>query len=683
MSLLRQLLLSVTVVIVVILTGTLVFSVDGARDYLNAQLQAESDNAATSLALSLSQPSNQDPALRELLVTALFDSGQFQAIELHDTQGNELVSRRVERSAHVTAPDWFSTLLPLRAPHATRQVADGWTQVGELTVIADDSEARNSLWESTTRVLIWVLIAGLLWLAFVVGLMRWLRRALHDEITTQVDSIVEGRAAEPTKGRKQIADLLPDQQVITQARERVQASKQEAAQHIENLTVELNHDAVTGVPNRRYFMNELRRVLQNGESERAPSQVGHILLCRQRDLVAMSAALPRDQVDAWLRGVGERMQKVLGQFDDASLQLGRLNGSDFAVLIPDAEGPQAMLIAQNVRQALLEARIAVSPGRHCRWAFAMTDFVSGDDLSIVFSRLDTALMGAESAGHSDVETLLSTQASEGATHGIVGEAAWRSLLTNALAESHVQLAVQQANYGRKRTGPGRYEASLSISDPSHNQGEALSGFSFMPAAVRLGLSAELDARAIELAIDWLKSNRGELVVRVSVPSLLKPEFLDSLRKTLGTVAAAIMQEPSASAGRRDEASTDAGAEATPRTGASLLRRLVIELDAYGLASYPAEVTAFCKAMHDNGVRIGLRGVAQQLDAVARLQGLPVSYIKLGGGFMTDLESSQGAMSLLNAVIHTAAALRIKVLVDESPGEVAAMLLRDHGAQLKA
>lgn len=668
MSLLRQLLLSVTVAIIAILIGTVVFSVNGARDYLNAQLQAESDNAATSLALSLSQPSNQDPALRELLVTALFDSGQYDAIELRDTQGQELVSRRMESASRAGAPQWFDQMLPLRAPRATRQVSDGWTQVGELTVVADDSAARSALWDSSIRVLGWVALAGALWLAFVVLLMRWLRRALHEEITKQVDSIVDGQAVVPGRAHRQVADLMPGNYVIAQARERVQTSKQEAVERIESLTLELNHDPVTGVPNRRYFMNELRRALHSDGQTELTSQGGYVLLCRQRDLAAMAAALPRDQVDGWLRGVGEHLQQVLAGFSDSTLHLGRLNGSDFAVLISGVEGPQAMLVAQAVRRILLDARIHVAPGRQCRWAFAMTDFVAGDDLSVVFSRLDTALMASESAGHSDIETLLSTQSADGTPYGVVGEDAWRSLLTHAMTEGCVDLAVQPANYGKQRPGHQRYESTLTISDPAHNQGESLSGFSFMPAAVRLGLSAELDARAIQLALGWLAQNAGELVVRVSVQSLLKPEFLESVRSTWDAVA---MPEAKGATGH------------PPAAGATPLHRLIIELDAYGLSAYPAEVQQFCQIARKAGVRVGLRGVAQQLDAIARLQGLHVAYIKLGGGFMADLETSQGAISLLNAIIHTAMALRIKVLVDETPGDVAAMLLKDHGALLRS
>lgn len=661
MTVLRQLLLSVTVVMAVILAGTLVFSVNGAREYLSAQVQADSDNTATSLALLLSQPVHQDLVLRELLITALFDSGRFQAITLHDNQGGELVARRLQESADSPVPDWFSRMLPLRTPSATRQVMDGWTQSGELTVVADDSEARKALWDTSLKVFWWIVFAGLLWLVFVVGLMRWLKRALQAEITRQVESVADGQAVAADSVRKPLADLLPSSQVIAQARERVQASKQEAAQRIESLTLELNHDAVTGVPNRRYFMNELRRALQEPQDAEGGDDAhthvgGHVFLSRQRDLAEMAKLMSHQELDTWLRSVGERLQAALAGFPDFTLHAGRLNGPDFAVLISGADGPQAMLVAEAVRNALQEARIPLAPGRFCRWAFAMTDFAPGDELSVVFSRLDTALMAAESAGHTDIELLSGNQYSEGSSRTAVSEAAWRELLTHALEGSGVDLSVHRVVFGKQGRHRTRFESTLTITDPAHNQGEPLSGFSFMPAAVRLGLSPEMDARAIELGLAWLAGNAGELVVRISVASLLKPEFLDVTAQLFGAGQEGVADD--------------------------CLSRLILELDAYALAAYPAEVGALCEVAHAAGVRVGLRGVAQQLDVVARLQGLPIAYIKLAGGFVADLESSQGAVSLLNAVIHTATTQRIQVLVDDTPGETAAQLLRDHGALLR-
>lgn len=644
MSLLRQLLLSVTVVIVAILIGTLVFSINGARNYLNNQLQSESDNAATSLALTLSQPSNQDPATRELLITALFDSGQFSAIRLTNTKRETLVGRQLQRSPQSTAPDWFSKLLPLRHPSATREVSSGWTQVGALTVVADDTSAKNSLWESSSRIFMWVLAAGILWLAFVQVLLGWLKRSLHAEITRQVDAIADGKEASITTTPKAVADLLPSNNVIAQARERVQASREEASSKIESLTVELNTDSITALPNRRYFMNELRKALSTEENS------GYIMLFRQRDLVEIARAMPRDQVDAWLLEVGERLKQVVKMADNASMHVARLNGSDFVALVNGIEAAQAMGLAQEVRATLQESRIAITAGKLCRWAMAMTDYITGESLPEVISRLDTALMGAESSGGENVEVLLRRQQQSQSGKQIIGEEAWRDMLLGALANHNLSLSTTLANYGPEGSGPDRYEATLMLSAPQYGDGKLLSGYLFMPAAVRLGMSAEMDERALKLALNWLAYSKGDLVVRISAPSLIRDGFINNVTRVLNNN--------------------------------ENLNRLIVELDAFGLATYTAEFNDLAQKLQSLGVRIGLRGLSRQLDAVALLQGLPIFYIRMGGGFMEYLESSQGALTLLQAVMHTAAALDIHIQIDDTLGEMGGQLVENTGALLK-
>ena len=112
MSLLKQLLLSVSCAILAILIGTLWFSVDSARQYLSSQLQAQGESAATSLALTLSQPSNQDAITQELLISALYDTGQFEHIRFYDTSNAVVVERSAqqERQASTSSPEWFATV---------------------------------------------------------------------------------------------------------------------------------------------------------------------------------------------------------------------------------------------------------------------------------------------------------------------------------------------------------------------------------------------------------------------------------------------------------------------------------------------------------------------------------------------------------------------------------------------
>lgn len=94
MSLLKQLLLSVTMALLGILAGTLILSCNAARNYLAEQLHMQSENAASSLALSLSQPGSQDPVIQELLISALFDTGDFRSIEMYSPDGQLMHSRK-------------------------------------------------------------------------------------------------------------------------------------------------------------------------------------------------------------------------------------------------------------------------------------------------------------------------------------------------------------------------------------------------------------------------------------------------------------------------------------------------------------------------------------------------------------------------------------------------------------
>lgn len=649
MSLLRQLLLSVTVAIIVILAGTLVFSIDGARQYLNAQLQAQSENAASSLALSLSQPANQDEVTRELLIVALYDSGQFRDIQLIGIDGNVLVQRHMQPTgARGAAPAWFSNLLPLNTPTAVRHVSDGWKQVGELSVTSDDLSARNSLWGSSVRVFGLVIAAGLLWALFAIFLIRWLKRALKDEITEQVQAIVEGDIQTiPVSQRSRVAELAQATRMIVNVRQRVHATTQEQNARIESLELELNQDPVTGLANRKYFMNELRRALHTEAGQ--PFKDGYVLLFRQRDLAEVNASMSHDAVDNWLRTMGQRISRIATEFPQIKTQFARLNGSDFAMLIQASAGPDTTRIVQHVRQALDVLRVRLNDGRMCRWAMGLTDYSADADLSVVMSRLDDALMAAESAGHGDVEFIAEAGHKPGRVRVGSGEAAWRTLLVEALADDRLALSVETAAY-EGDLSPDRYEGSLILYEEGENS-EPLSGFLFMPAAVRLGMSAECDLRAIELGLAWLKDNVGELVVRVSLPSLLSPRFLP---ETLDRLK---------------------GLHTTPE----FTRRLTLEIDAHGIVSSPAEVQAFCQEVAAAGANVGLRRLAQQFDAMVHLHLASLSYIKLGGDFVKHLLVSPGGVQLMVAVTETAIGLGMKVYVDDIPDNDTRLMMQEYGA----
>ena len=670
MSLLKQLLISVTVAILAILAGTLALSIGSARQYLDGQLQSEGENAATSLALSLSQPANQDPVTQELLMMALFDGGQFRRIALTSPEGQALFerkrpapdtdapdqARKSEKSYDV--PSWFDQLLPLRAPQAQRVISDGWKQVGQLTLEVDNSYARQALWSSSVRMAGLVVTAGLAWALFVVLLLQWFRRVLQQEISAQVQAIgLDGGQAESSgagsssarpPAKAAVAELVPVLSAIADTRERVQATALEQMARIESLELEVNRDPVTQLPNRKYFVNELRRALSGADGGAAH---GYVMLFRQRDLLALNTQMTRASADAWLTSVGEHVQQVLRDHAEGSPQIARLNGSDFVVLMPALAGPQAMTLVQQIRQVLLSMRIMLSGGHWCRWSFALTDYSPSSSVTGVLSRLDYGLMRAESSGQADVEYV--AYGDDEIVSNMAGETLWRQMLIAALETPGVlALSVQPLLLKGNHRAQQRSEASLTLRPVS---GEMLMGSLFLPVAVRLGLSADFDLRAVTLGRNWLlQEAESELVLRISLPSLAQPDFLPRLREQLDTT------------------------QWLPH-----LPRLCLELDAHGLMAYPHEVAEFCSAMAMMGVGVGLRRLDQQPQALTQLHKLPLRYVKLGGDFTEQAWQSPGASHLLQAMTETAAGLGIQVVVTDSVNAETAQLLHKRNAMTRS
>ncbi len=76
MSLLRQLALIISALFLLVFAGTLVISVNNTRIYLMEQMQSHAQDTATSLALSLKPPiEQQDWPTVNSMVDAIFDRG--------------------------------------------------------------------------------------------------------------------------------------------------------------------------------------------------------------------------------------------------------------------------------------------------------------------------------------------------------------------------------------------------------------------------------------------------------------------------------------------------------------------------------------------------------------------------------------------------------------------------------
>lgn len=149
------------------------------------------------------------------------------------------------------------------------------------------------------------------------------------------------------------------------------------------------HDALTGLPNRAFFLERLRRALDAAEN----GEMVAVLFLDLDDLKRVNDTYGHRAGDVLLAAVAGRLKGCLRPEDTAA----RLGGDEFAVLLGGSRNPdQANVVAQRVSQALAspfrlegrEIRTGVSVG-------VATGMPGLDEPAEVLHRADTAMYAAK------------------------------------------------------------------------------------------------------------------------------------------------------------------------------------------------------------------------------------------------------------------------------------------------
>ncbi|WP_063569730.1 bifunctional diguanylate cyclase/phosphodiesterase [Achromobacter ruhlandii] len=628
---LRRLILCTALLIAFILLGAQALGMLAAHRYLNSQLAQQGQAGANALAWALSHNPDgaRDP---RKLADDLFGAGMYTLVRIAGENGDTQIERRDPESGRTEAArDWRSAWLALEAPAATRPyVGPDGRRLGTVTVQADARLARETLWQGGVRVIGLTLAAGVFWLLFATNLLRWIETRASRDICERVRALAPG--APGASGRA--CELAGVDQALVDAQRQVAATVQEQNARIESLQSEIQRDAVTRLPNRKFFIDHFRQALASQE----PEAGGHLLMFRQRDLAQINRHLSRAFTDQWLRSSSDRLRKLVDGSGDPHMTLARIGGSDFALLMPRTSAPQAGMLAERVRRELRSLRVPMDKQGWCRWALAMTAFTPGDNMSDTLARLDHALMCAESADDDQI-----APASQAADSTRIGEYSWHDALATALEQHRFSLSTQPlADVAGALL---HYEASLTLHDTSG--ADPVPAAIFMPPAVRLGLSAECDIQAVRLGLDWLYTHPDALAVHISQASLAQGAFLSRLERMLADRPA-------------------------------LASRLIIEVDAAALMEHDADMGQLCQTVTAAGGRVGLSRLSQQFGAMEHLHAYPLSYVKLCGSFITGIAHSPGSQHLAATVVATAASLGMAVYAEDVPDDAARSILEKIG-----
>lgn len=600
MSLLRQLWLLVITATVVAFLGSFIVSLYTARNYLEQQLYAQSTDSAASLALSMTQQPKDDATI-ELMVTALFDSGHFEVVRYSDT-GGKIVAERVNPGETGSVPQWFIDLFPIEVSTGQADVSDGWKQAGRVTVMAHSRFAYQSLWDGAVKLLLWISAAGLLSGLVLHRLFLWVKRPIV-QMVGQAEAISERRFV--TIPVPRVTELRAVVQAMNTMVERVKTMFAEQAARIDALRSEANRDALTQLPNRSFFMGRLAQAL--GDEESAPE--GALLLLRLRDLMGLNRRLGRERADQFLQSVAGKLGAVLGHEPDALLA--RLNGADFAVLLPGDDAARAGELAERMQAGLAELRRAELADQHDLAAIGITPYRAGEAIGTVLARTDEALAQAEGSSNGIHAAQLG-----GALPARSGQD-WQQVLRHALDEGAFRLA----SYPVLRRDGELWHREMMLR-LQQADGQLLTAGTFMPMASRLGMTSALDLETVRLACAELAHSQADVAVNLSAVSIADVQFVDKLLELLRSQKA--------------------------HTG-----RLWLEVNEFGFRDEMLALAEFARRLRPLGCKVGIEHFGRHFGSIPQLFELQLDYLKIDSSFVQGIEAHAGNQQLIKAIVGVA------------------------------
>ncbi len=306
MSLLKQLFLAICLFLVVAFSGSFVSSVENSREQLRGQLRSHAQDAATALGLSLT-PHVDDPAMVQLMVSSIFDSGYFASIRVIDIKSGKPLVERVQAHAERTVPGWFERLVDLQPQGGDALIMRGWEQAARVEVVSHPQFALARLWDSALGSLYWLLACGAASLLLGGWLLRRQLRPL-DQMVRQAHAISR-REFLSLPRLPRTPELRRVVQAMNQMVEKLRTLFAEEAARSDKLRAQAYQDSLTGLPNRRLFDARLNEQLGAGEHEHA----GQLLLLRLNDLNGLNQRLGGQRTDELIQAVARLLVDSCGQ----------------------------------------------------------------------------------------------------------------------------------------------------------------------------------------------------------------------------------------------------------------------------------------------------------------------------------------------------------------------------------
>ncbi|NRF49771.1 EAL domain-containing protein [Pseudomonas stutzeri] len=628
MSLFKQLLLAICLFLLAAFTGSFVVSLESSRDQYANQLRSHAQDAATALGLSLTA-NIDDPAMVELVVSSLFDSGYYQSIRVIELEnGQPMLERQAEPDAG-SAPQWFVSLIDLQPEGGEAIVSRGWQQAARVEVVSHPMFAVSRLWQSTLGMFGWLVLCGVVSALLGAALLRRQLRPLDDMV--EQSQAITRREFLSVPQLPETPELRRVVLAMNLMVEKLKALFDEEARRSERLRDEAYHDGLTGLSNRRHFDMQLHARL-SGE-DLAGS--GYMFLLRINDLTGLNQRLGGARTDELLRAVAEQLRQVTAD----RFLIGRTRGGEFALLAVGLDRLEAGRLAEQIEHALATLQQTgladVLPVAH----IGLTAFSQEHSVPALYAALDQALAQAASQSRQawacyepGAEVRVAEQHQD-----------WYRLLDNALENGLLQLYFQPV---MSAVEPQRLIHSKVLARLVDQQGDVVPAARFLPWLERFGWTARLDLAMLRQTLESLEVHHSSLAISLCGGTLADPVSREDVFELLA------------------------------RHG-DVAGLLTIELDEAQLPDQ-ASLEQLARRLRQLGFGLGIQHFGGRFSMIGNLARLGLGYLKVDGSYLRGVDTEEDKHLFIQAMQRAAHSIDLPLIAEQVETEGAWMTLRALG-----
>lgn len=417
----------------------------------------------------------------------------------------------------------------------------------------------------------------------------------------------------------------------------------------ERLAHEARHDPLTGLPNRKSFLERLGQALSRARRQRTGVAVIFVDLDRFK---LINDSLGHSLGDRFLVEVGRRLPTCVRPEDTVA----RLSGDEFTIIIEDVVGTaDAVSTAERIAE-LFRQPVAVDSGELVVTAsvgIAISP-LGADSAEDLLGQADLAMYAAKEGGRARAVLF-----DRGATPQFVDRVELEAGLRQAIEHDELELHYQPVVTLPEGLLNG-YEALIRWRHPARG---LLSPAAFVGLAEETGLIVPIGRWALRTACQALAGLRADgrssgradgrneltMSVNVSAVQLHRPGFT-------GDVANALEE-----AGLAPE-------------------HLVLEITESVLIRADATCGVLAE-LHDLGVKLALDDFGTGYSSLAYLRRLPLDFLKIDRSFVAHLDGHGTDTAIVRAIVDLAHTLGLVTVGEGVETEEQAQVLTDLGCVL--